>query len=529
MDASAIPTAPADRRITIETPEHVAVGYELADLGSRFVALLIDGLILLVLLLALGGAVPFLALWFLDLSSPFLGLGAGALTLIVSLLGWGYFVLFEGLRDGQTPGKRAMRIRAVHDGGYPLTMRGSAVRNLLRLIDIQPGISCIVGGAAMMLHPRTKRLGDIAAATVVVRERAGEWLPQAETAEDAALDELAPPRLSDTEYDALDAFMARRTALRRDARGRIAARLVARLADRMSDAHAASRPDGSGDAMGSRRPAEEVGRADSSDAAARPAEAVLARLHADESRRRAGTAGASGPAARRMGWLLRERRAAWTEYAALLERARRRGLDRVSEAEVSRFAALYRGLAADLARARTYGATPALLHRLERWVAAGHNLLYRPVRRSWRRLATWLRHGFPALARLRWRPIALAAAIFLGPAIVTYAAVRADPPLARELLPSGILERAQQSAAREAEGRGYLEVPEVFMPILSGDVIANNVKVTFAAFAGGLLAGLGTIAILVLNGAFLGAAVAAFANEGTAIQLWTFVLPHGVI
>jgi uncharacterized membrane protein SpoIIM required for sporulation len=72
-------------------------------------------------------------------------------------------------------------------------------------------------------------------------------------------------------------------------------------------------------------------------------------------------------------------------------------------------------------------------------------------------------------------------------------------------------------------------VPEVFMPAMATSLISNNVQVTFLAFAGGILAGLGTAWILVLNGVMLGSVAAAFANQGQSLHLWTFVLPHGVI
>jgi uncharacterized RDD family membrane protein YckC len=134
-------TALRDRLVDVETPEHVAIGYELADLGSRFTALLIDKILqvtvmlgvlvvlMLVQSLAGGGSDPFEGVWM-------------AITIAIAfLVQWGYFVLYEGLRDGQTPGKRRMGIRVVQDGGYPVTLQGAAVRNLLRVVDVQPLVS----------------------------------------------------------------------------------------------------------------------------------------------------------------------------------------------------------------------------------------------------------------------------------------------------------------------------------------------------------------------------------------------------
>src|SRR5262249_34832372 len=83
---------------------------------------------------------------------------------------WGYYLLFEGLRDGQTPGKRMLRLRAVRDGGYSVGFSASAVRNLMRIIDMQPIVSYLVGIASIALTKSGKRLGDIVAGTLVVRE-----------------------------------------------------------------------------------------------------------------------------------------------------------------------------------------------------------------------------------------------------------------------------------------------------------------------------------------------------------------------
>jgi uncharacterized membrane protein SpoIIM required for sporulation/uncharacterized RDD family membrane protein YckC len=407
----------SDRQVEIETPEQVSVGYELADLGSRFVALLIDGALILCGWLALGVGVPYL-MNRAGISLSALGGWSSGITLFAILFfPWCYFVFFEGLHGGRTPGKRAMRIRTVHDGGYPLTLRGAAVRNLLRLIDAQPFPSWLVGGVTMSLHPHTKRLGDLAAGTIVVRERRA----------------------------------------------------------------------------------------------------------ADHPERR----GATEPVAVQV--LARSQREVWGEYRRLLERAQQKGVAALPEGEVARFAGLYRVVAADLARARTYGGSAAVLDALERWVGAGHNQLYRPRGRSWRRFAAWLAGGFPALVRRRWRPIALAAAALFLPALLAAAAVRAEPGRARALLPAEMIARAEESTARAAQGKGYIDVPEFFMPVLASRIIANNVQVTFFAFAGGILAGVGTVLVLVFNGVHLGAVAALFAHHGASLALWSFVLPHGII
>ncbi len=488
-----------DRGVEVETPEHVAIGYELADLGSRFTALVLDGLILIGGLLVLWWGIPSFVDGLGGLPAVLEGTGTAILIALTFLWTWGYFVYFEGFRDGQTPGKKRVGIRAVHDGGYPLTFRGAAVRNLLRLVDAQPAFSWLLGGLAMMWHPQTKRLGDMAAGSVVVRERAGTTLPE-EAGEQA--EAAGPPRLTAPEWDALTRYVLRRGALEPAVRANVARKLGQHMVRHY---------------------------ADDPRLRALSADDFLLLVHGEESARRAaaGSSGRAGTA--QASGLVRRQRSTWDEYRALLEQARKRGLDRLAEPEVSRFAALYREVAADLARARTYGGSPELVYTLERAVGAGHNLLYRPEQRSWRVVKRWITAGFPALVRRRWRPVLAATALFYLPAVLAFTAVRTVPETERELVHPVLMARAEEAGEKEARGEGYVEVPEVMMPALASSLISNNVQVTFLAFAGGVLAGLGTTWVLLMNGVMLGGVAGAFANRGASMHLWSFVLPHGVV
>jgi uncharacterized RDD family membrane protein YckC len=151
-------------RLTLTTPEGVDVELLLANIGSRFLAtlldLLIEGGIGLVGALIAGAAFD-----------------GGVLTLVLSvglfLLLFGYDVLFEVTQRGQTPGKRAVGVRVLRSSGAPVTFVTSAIRNVLRLIDFLP----VFYGIAMLcifFTQRHQRLGDIAAGTIVARERRPE-------------------------------------------------------------------------------------------------------------------------------------------------------------------------------------------------------------------------------------------------------------------------------------------------------------------------------------------------------------------
>ena len=88
---------------------------------------------------------------------------------VAVLLFDGYFILFELLMHGQTPGKKAMKIRVMRDDGTPVTANEVLVRNILRLVDFLP-FGYALGAVVMFPSPLSKRLGDLAAGTIVVKE-----------------------------------------------------------------------------------------------------------------------------------------------------------------------------------------------------------------------------------------------------------------------------------------------------------------------------------------------------------------------
>jgi uncharacterized membrane protein SpoIIM required for sporulation len=311
------------------------------------------------------------------------------------------------------------------------------------------------------------------------------------------------PRLSEPEYELLRSYLLRRRTLEGAARERLDARLAHHL-----ERHA---EDSERHAEGAHGPA-----------------AFLTALYAGESGRRRSVGANVGSGSPAAAALFRQQRERWTEYEALLGRARGT-LPSLPEAEVSRFAALYREVATDLARARTYGASPELLFTLERSVGTGHNLLYSAPRRSIRNAWRWLSAGFPALVRRRRWVILAAAFLLFGPALSTFAAVSVDPGVARMVVPAQMIALAEQAQERAAAGVGYAEIPESVMPLFSSVIIANNVQVSFIAFAGGILAGFGTLLILVMNGVHLGGVAGVFHAEAADLYLWSFVAPHGVI
>jgi uncharacterized RDD family membrane protein YckC len=159
-----------DEQLTISTPEQVAFHYDLAGIGTRFVAALIDYLIIITALLLLTCAMSFLRIGTIGAGGDAGTYLVLALTvLIFFVVFWGYFVLFETLWSGQTPGKRMGRLRVIRRDGQPVRAGEVMIRNLVRIVDFLPGFYGI-GLVVMFIDKEARRLGDMAAGTIVVRE-----------------------------------------------------------------------------------------------------------------------------------------------------------------------------------------------------------------------------------------------------------------------------------------------------------------------------------------------------------------------
>ncbi len=246
-------------QLSIETPEQVALEFPVAGIGSRFVALLLDHIIqfgtlflLFLVVVAISAAAgdrgmeKLAGKWFI----------AGFIFMIFLIL-WGYFALFEALWHGQTPGKRAMKLRVIKDAGRQITLFEALARNLLRFVDYMPSLY-LVGVITMLANKRNKRLGDLAAGTIVVHERveaqpllwAGAtrssqglfsapitpshidpWRPT--SVMDPIFAQDAVSRLSQQDLVVIEAFFARALDLPLETRAAMAYRILGEMATKM--------------------------------------------------------------------------------------------------------------------------------------------------------------------------------------------------------------------------------------------------------------------------------------------------------
>ncbi|HUZ15879.1 MAG TPA: RDD family protein [Gaiellaceae bacterium] len=214
-------------RLTLDTPEGVQLELTLAGVGSRFTAALVDYLIQGAVLLALGLVLGYGA----GINPGAGGFAAAIFAVCFFLVFTGYDVSFEVLNSGRTPGKRLNGLRVVRENGAPVTFATSAVRNVLRLVDILPGWY-LVGIASILITGRNQRLGDLAAGTIVIRDRR-VLPPEVRVSPSLGVPAWDTSAIRQEELDTVVAFLSRRDALEYGARMQLARELASRLRPRI--------------------------------------------------------------------------------------------------------------------------------------------------------------------------------------------------------------------------------------------------------------------------------------------------------
>ncbi len=233
-----------DDTLRIDTPENVIFGYRVAGIGSRFLAAIIDSVLIVVLEVVVNVAMLLVARFVFNFSfasgdSSGLAWLLGLFGLIAFAFLWGYYIFFELLWNGQSPGKRRMGLRVLRLDGTPITLSESIIRNLVRLVDFLPAYYG-VGVVVMFVNSQARRLGDLAAGTVVVHDRAAVTLESLAAAPVRANPGLTPSvsggrwpveRLTSRDLELAEDFLRRRETLSN--RSALARRIAQALLTRM--------------------------------------------------------------------------------------------------------------------------------------------------------------------------------------------------------------------------------------------------------------------------------------------------------
>jgi uncharacterized membrane protein SpoIIM required for sporulation len=222
-------------------------------------------------------------------------------------------------------------------------------------------------------------------------------------------------------------------------------------------------------------------------------------------------------------WLSRQE-PNWQRLIALLNRAEKQGMKRLSAPEVQELSSLYRKVSSDLSRARTHQVGAVVVEQLTNLTMRSYTQIYQGGRRqNWRDVLAFYRWGFPAVVRETFPYIAVSTAICLLGALMGWWFGWRDPAFLEMVIPDHILDLVRE------KGQLWMGSIVGVEPMASSAIMQNNISVTIVAFAGGMTAGLFTTFVLWNNGLSIGAIATLVGKYHLAYPFWAFVLPHGAL
>ncbi|WP_299403360.1 stage II sporulation protein M [Acaryochloris sp. IP29b_bin.148] len=214
----------------------------------------------------------------------------------------------------------------------------------------------------------------------------------------------------------------------------------------------------------------------------------------------------------------------WQRYEQLLQKAEKYSLKNLTGREVQDLSGLYRMVVADLARSRARQMGPGVTDQLKQLTLRGYSQIYQGGRRpAWRSMWEFVGWGFPAVVQQTWGFTILATAVFLAGALLGWWYTWRDPVFMDLIIPQRIIHMVQE------DGQLWMGSIVGSEPLASSNIMQNNISVTFSAFAGGLLAGVGTLFILWINGLSIAAIATLVGQNKLAYPFWAFVFPHGAL
>lgn len=222
--------------------------------------------------------------------------------------------------------------------------------------------------------------------------------------------------------------------------------------------------------------------------------------------------------------LTRKRGKDWERLSALVARSRS-SLKRLTQEEVAEIGRLYRATSSDLALAQRDFPRHRVTDYLNRLVAHAHTLIYRGEPMATRGIVLFFTTRLPNLFRANVRFVGLAALLFLVPALAAGIATALAPTTALMLLPA----YAHPMIPMIEEQDLWVDIAIDERPYAASAIMTNNIRVSLLAFAGGMLAGVPTVYVLILNGLLLGGITGLTIHYGVGGELWAFVIGHGVI
>lgn len=222
-----------------------------------------------------------------------------------------------------------------------------------------------------------------------------------------------------------------------------------------------------------------------------------------------------------LGVFTRQNKPLWTELESLLIRfGKQKG--RIAAEDLDRLTALYKSASSHLATMHTHLPQDETTLYLNHLVSRAHHIMYQESNKS----SAQLRHFFGShligLIRERNRFILLALILFAIGGLSGYISVWQNPSNAYAVLPGGIADSVDPTKTELPRG-------DIHSPVVSTEIMTNNIRVAVLAFVSGITLGIGTVYLMLYNGLIIGALAAVFMHSGKSYVFWAYILPHGVI
>jgi uncharacterized membrane protein SpoIIM required for sporulation len=219
---------------------------------------------------------------------------------------------------------------------------------------------------------------------------------------------------------------------------------------------------------------------------------------------------------------LEKRRPHWSRLENFVGAKAQRSVSSLSPSELQELALLYRQTASDLATVREDATATQLTIYLNQLLGRAHNLIYMGRRAKPRGILFFYKNTFPAIFRETFLDTLTAFIIFLAAGVAAFLVALADPAFPRYLLGGQMIDTIEHHHM-------WTQSIVTVKPLASSAILTNNLSVSFATFALGITAGVGTAYMMLLNGLLIGVVGEACWREGMSLQLWSFVAAHGVL
>lgn len=217
-----------------------------------------------------------------------------------------------------------------------------------------------------------------------------------------------------------------------------------------------------------------------------------------------------------------KRRPYWEQLESLVKASGGKSVSSLLPGQLRELALLYRQTASDLATVREDPTNSTLARYLNQLLGRAHNLIYMGRKVERRGIWTFYKEGFPAIFRSTFSDTLAAFVIFLAAGVASFLVGMGDPAFARHLLGPGMIETIEKHQM-------WTHSIVTIKPLASSAILTNNLSVSFATFAMGITAGVGTVYMMLVNGLLIGTIGAACWRAGMSLELWSFVAAHGIL